>query len=560
MAQEQQKHEKGAHVDSLNRYYQQADLPLYLFVSHSPDAKPTQLSEFNSKKQVNPVEPIYLDGHGEHHLTHRDAVHGQAQQFTVYADGIAPKSSIQFTTAPHYVGNGRHYYGKDLSVTLSTVDEMSGVAALFHSVNGEEYQSYSPSMGFKQEGDFQYKYYSVDNVGNVETINTDIFTVDLTAPKTYYNVVGVNKDGIISTSTKIYLTFEDNISGVATTYYKLDDGDYKPYRAETNIPFQQLEDGDHTLTFYSVDNVKNEEVAQSFDFYLDKTAPIMSADVLGDKFVVGDQVYFSGRTKLKLTAVDNKAGIKEVYYAIDGKEFQKYEDPFYLPSIAGEHVVRYYALDEMENRGAGNSDYAYDEYRHNVSKVYVDLTGPVMSFEYLGEQFLKGDTIYITGDTKIKLAADDPESGLQYISYQIDKKDGEENYNAPFIIPESGTHEVEYFGYDNVNNRNVDRFVMVVDNTPPEVEARFSVQPDASQATGDGIPVYPSYTTIYLSSTDELTGAEDIRYSINGGPERVYSKPITGLKKGQTFKLKIMSSDKLGNEKEEVVEFKTTDY
>ncbi len=560
-AQEQKVHEKGSHVDSLNRYYQQAELPLYLYVSHKPTQTPTQLSEKDSKTEPNPLEPIYLDGHGKHYLRHIDGIHKTAQNFAVYADGIAPKSNIKFQGAPHYQGsNGQHYYGKNLEVTLSTQDEMSGIQELYHSVNGEEYKTYSQSDEFSQEGDFKYKYYAVDNVGNAESPVTNLFTVDLTAPKTYYNVVGVNQEGIISTSTKIYLTSEDNISGVSKTYYRLDDGEFKPYKPGSNIPFQVLEDGDHTLTFYSVDNVDNKEEEGKYEFYLDKTAPIMSADVLGDKFVVGDKVYFSGRTKLKLTAVDNKAGIKEVFYAIDGRDFKKYDEPFYLPSIAGEHVVRYYALDNMENQGAGNRDYAYDEYRHNVSKVYVDLTGPVLSFEYLGEQFLKGDTIYINGNTKIQLSADDPESGLQYISYQIDDKAGETNYDQPFTLEGSGVHEVEYFGYDNVNNRNVDKFVMIVDDTPPEIGVQFSVAPDPSQSKGDGVPVYPSYVNIFLTSTDTQTGAEKITYTLNGGTERNYIQVISGLKKGQTFQLTVKSVDKLGNEQVKTVEFRTTDY
>jgi hypothetical protein len=554
-AQEPQPHEKGAYVDSLNRYYQQADLPLYLYVSHKPDGKPTQLSDQDHADKPNAVEPIYLDGHGKHYFRHVDAIHKKEQNFVVYADGVAPESSIQFSGAPHYAKNGQHFYGKGLKVALSTRDEMSGIAGLYHSLNGEAYNAYAVA-DFAKEGDFKYRYYAVDHVGNAESAKTSIFTVDLTAPKTYYNVVGINQEGVISTSTKIYLTAEDAVAGVAKTFYRLDDGEFRPY-TDGNIPFAILPDGNHSITFYSVDHVDNKEQEQTFQFYLDKTAPIMSADVLGDKFVVGDKVYFSGRTKLKLTAVDNKAGIKEVFYAIDGTDFQQYQEPFYLPGVAGEHVIRYYALDNMQNQGAGNSSYRYDEYRHNVSKVYVDLTGPVLGFKYVGEQFQKGDTIYLSARTKIQLNATDPESGLQYIAYNLDGQGGEQTYSAPFSIEASGTHVVEFFGYDNVNNRNAERFTLVVDNTPPDIASQFSVSPAAQEGE---VPVYPSYATIFLSATDTQTGYERITYSLNGAPEVVYAKPIQGLKKGEAYTLTIKAVDKLGNERVVEVRFRTTPY
>jgi hypothetical protein len=63
----------------------------------------------------------------------------------------------------------------------------------------------------------------------------------------------------------------------------------------------------------------------------------MSADVLGVRFIVGDRIYFSGRTKLKLTAVDKKLGVKEIKYFIDDMG-GAYSDPFYLPSKAGRHI------------------------------------------------------------------------------------------------------------------------------------------------------------------------------------------------------------------------------
>ena len=555
-AQQPKEHQKGSYVDETNRYYQQASLPLYIYVAHNPNEKPTQLGlKPDGNDQKVELKEIYLDGHGVHHLKHSDTDRA-SQIFEVFADGLAPKSSIQFKNAPHYLNEGTHYYGKGLTVELTTKDEMSGIEQLYHATNQTDYEGYNNEKAFDKEGSFDYRFYAVDKVGNAENPKIHNFIVDLSAPSTFHNVVGIAQGNIISTSTKLYLTYQDSISGVAKTYYKLDDGEYKVYRGG-NIPFTSLPDGDHTLTYYSVDNVDNKENEGSFSFYLDKTAPIMSSDVIGDKFVVEDKVYFSGRTKLKLTAVDNKAGIKEVLYSIDGEEFKKYDDPFYLPSKSGQHIIRYYALDNMSNEGSGLRGGKVSEYQHSVSKVYVDLTGPVLSYKYSGKTFKKGEDMYINDQTKITIKGYDPESGLQYLSYQIDGKGEELKFDEDFSLTTSGDHTIDFFGYDNVNNRNVSQFKLIVDNTAPDIEHTFSVKP-ISQAGELG--VYPAYVTLFLACIDDQSGYEKITYSINGGVERTYTQPISGFTKATDYQITIKATDKLDNVETFELKFKTADY
>ncbi len=262
-------------------------------------------------------------------------------------------------------------------------------------------------------------------------------------------------------------------------------------------------------------------------------------------------------TKLKLTAVDNKSGVKEVLYSVDGSEFKKYDEPFYLPSEAGTHIIRYYALDNMSNEGAGRESVKYDEFKHSVSKVYVDLTGPTMSHNYTGPTFNKGDTIYLGPETKLELKAYDPESGLQFISYSIDGATEETTYENPFNITSSGTHTIRYFGYDNVNNRNVGEVSLVVDVDGPEIENIFSIAPIDEK---NGVDVYPSYVSIFLAAKDKLTGADYISYTLNKDREIPYGKAISGFKKNKNYTIKVRSLDKLGNETIQEFSFRTGKY
>ncbi|MGF1533842.1 MAG: OmpL47-type beta-barrel domain-containing protein [Bernardetiaceae bacterium] len=544
--------EKTHYVDSLNRYYQQTSLPIYLYISHKPS--PEGATQLHTKTEaIHSPEPMYLDGDGMHYLRHFDAIDKVAVDFVIYGDGKAPNSSDDFVQAPSYTSNGITYYGKNLQVVLTTKDDMSGVKDFYASRNAAAYAAYAAPLVFEEEGEQTLNYYATDNVGNREEPQQKRFTVDLSPPETYHNVTGVASGNIISTSTKIYLTYQDNLSGVAKTFYRLDGGKWQPYNG-TYVPFMTLEDGDHVLEYYSTDHVQNAESPKSYAFYLDKTAPITASDVLGDRFIAEDnQVYFSGRTKLKLTAVDNKSGVKEILYSIDGEPFQPYTDPFYLPSKSGVHTIRFFALDNMDNK-TGTDTRRYEEYRHNVSKVYVDLTGPALSYSYRGPKFGTRDTIFINGQTEILLSAKDAESGLQKITYTLNNEGEEIPYSQPFKITESGVHRIDYFGYDNVNNRNRDQFYLFVDNDPPRILPTFSISPVGSM---EGQNIYPKFVTVFLAATDQKVGYQKIRYRINGGPEKSYTGLIQGFQADTDYRIEVFATDNLGNESVEEIRFRT---
>ena len=547
----------GTYVDENGKYYQQADLPVYLHISTSPNGEKIPLSGKKVGEKEISVQPIILDGHGVHILKHSDGKNPRnSYEYVIYADGLPPNSTSKFTTPYVYRRSGTTFYGRDLKIDLSVKDQMSGVEGLYFNLDGLGNQPYTNTISIDSEGDHLLRYFSLDKVGNVENENTKEFVVDVTPPISTYNVVGINSENVISLGTKIYFTLEDNNVGVQNTFYRFDEQSWKPYYNKRNLPLQTLNDGNHTLYFYSTDYLKNEEAEQSFTFYLDRTAPIMSADVLGDKFIVGQQVYFSGRTKLKLTAVDNKSGVKEVWYSIDGGEWTQYNDPFYLPSKSGTHTIRYYAVDNTENQGVeGAIDPRFDTYRHNVSAVYVDLTGPQLGYNYQGKTFQKGDVLYISPETNLRLTARDSESGLQRLTYKLNGQGEEIEYDTPFNVQQSGMQSLEIIGYDNVNNRNVITTEFAVDAEAPTVFYHFSTLPDETRDTA-----YPSYVQLFLGAQDGQTNTEQIYYRINGSAKRLYNGKISGFAKNKSYTILVEVKDKLGNIAEEEIIFETLEY
>ncbi|MBA4144837.1 MAG: hypothetical protein C0523_03655 [Cytophaga sp.] len=531
-------HQKKAFLDSAGTYYQQASLPVYIYVASSADGQPVPLKSETGGE-------IKLEGHGVHAFRHLNYTTKGYDFFQIHADGIAPVTTIKLTGAPSFGSVEKFFYGPGLSASLSATDEMSGLEGIFHSMNGKEFEKYQPFV-LSKEGKYKYSYYALDRTGNAEAINTRSFTVDLTPPSTYHNIVSISSQNVISTNSTIYLTIADSLSGVAKTFFRFDKENVKPYTGG-NIPFQYLPDGDHTLTYFSVDNVTNKETEKVAKFYLDKTAPIMSADVLGDKFIVGDKVYFSGRTKLKLTAVDNKSGIKDMMYSINEDPFGKYEEPFYLPGRSGIHNVKYYAIDNTNNK-------VRDDFEHSVGLIYVDLTGPSLTHGFSGPSFVKADTVLVSPKTKIILSGNDPEAGLKKIAYLLDDNTNELTYSGkPIDITVTGLHTLHYFGYDNVNNKNEKATLFYVDAEGPEINAQFAVAPSKEGKL-------PSYTSVFLSATDNEVGAGEIKYSINGGKELLYVAPIKGFAKNKDYTIRVKATDLLGNESSKEIKFRTDRY
>ena len=49
--------------------------------------------------------------------------------------------------------------------------------------------------------------------------------------------------------------------------------------------------------------------------------------------------------------------------------------------------------------------------------------------------------------------------------------------------------------------------------------------------------IYPKEVKVYLAATDKHVGTETIFYSISGGEEKTYTRPIQYFRQGQTLPL-----------------------
>jgi hypothetical protein len=194
-----------------------------------------------------------------------------------------------------------------------------------------------------------------------------------------------------------------------------------------------------------------------------------------------------------------------------------------------------------------------EEYKHNINLVFLDLTGPDISHSISGPSFKSSNDLFIGPLTYIHLLGQDQQSGLQYLSYSIDGTLAETRYDKPFSLnTTSGSHKIEMFGYDNVNNRNINQMTVLFDGAPPKILPNFSV---GSLGQKESLPVYPGHMVMFLAATDELVGNDKIYYQINSNPEQLYTNAISGWQPGKKYEIKIRALDKVGNESSQAVAF-----
>jgi hypothetical protein len=159
-----------------------------------------------------------------------------------------------------------------VTVTLSASDDVSGVADTFFRIDGGDWRSGTllPRFGVRKRiggsGVHTIDFYSVDNLGHVESAGSDEVKVDNRAPFTRDNAPADAQ----ATDVTVALTATDTQSGVAATFYSIDNGTPVPGTSVLiAAPLDHTNDGSHVVTYFSVDNAGNAEADKTVTVVID---------------------------------------------------------------------------------------------------------------------------------------------------------------------------------------------------------------------------------------------------------------------------------------------------
>lgn len=560
-AQQQLNHEKKVYQAENGTVYWNKHLPFFIRLSTDESGSDGFLLQRDSTEAKD--GSMYFDTEGRNWIRTRWEVNMETGKsiypqhevlWPVEADGIAPETSASYSSTSKHAIGGKVFYSGDVTLSLSAKDKVSGVDKIYYS-DGTSFKEYVGTIKLDSEKEWNIKFYAVDKVGNVESAEKTnqthfTFSVDKTAPKTTLTTSGPRKDNIMSPKAKFTLTSEDDGAGVANSFYIIDDGKETLYSGDFDL--LSLENGEHTLKFYSVDHVNNREEVSSFSFFLDKLAPEIAFSVEGDQHEnTSKQLFVSERSKLVLTGTDNHAGIENIYSSLDGKEKSTYSSSIPVDQPAGYHYLSYYGIDKVENKSK------------EVKKVfYVDTNPPVIKYKMSGPNFERRDTLFVRDITKFTInpyESGKHQSGIKDVVY-TDAKNENVKYEDGFFLKKDGLHKLTITTSDNVNNSSNLTEIIFIDNIAPEIFHHFSVDEIGSKKVRyEEYTIYPKEVQVYLAATDKNAGTDKIFYSINGGPEKQYGAPINYLKTNTNFTIAVRAVDILGNESKTTFKFAVED-
>ncbi|MCG8580137.1 MAG: hypothetical protein MI866_09485 [Bacteroidales bacterium] len=567
-SQEQARHPKKMYRNEEGRLFANKHQPMYLMLSTTPDAK-GDTEALESETCPKYANPFYFDSEGLNTIRTPSQVDPETKElvypvadvvFQVYADGIAPTTKATFSKANKHVRNDSVFYGAGLTIELSAYDKTSGLDKTYYSINDEDFKIVEGTINISEEKHYSLKYYSVDNVGNVESIKEKLFIVDKTAPAVNWKLVGDVSGKTVSARSKIELLAVDKVTGVSHIKYQLNDDPVKTYTKP--IDLSMIENGNHDFKFWASDKVGNrsdgsshtEDIAggdmTTFSFVIDYDPPEATATIIGDQFQ-GKYLYVSERSKCELDAKDNQLVVDRTMFGTNRVEINnKYDKPFAFDTQKALQAIYFQSYDMVENKS-----------KVGKLSVFMDTEAPSTGIDYSGPQFFNRDTLFINKSTEIKLFSEDNASGVQKIVHKINGN--EERETSSFKIPDEGFYEINFSSIDNVNNKESARTSQVyVDNEGPDVFINFSIKPTRQEKhNGKDIYVYPPFVKLYIGATDKHCGTKNILYSIDGGQKKNYNSngspsSMELFKEERIYSVEVEAKDKLGNGKTETLQFK----
>ena len=178
------------------------------------------------------------------------------------ASVTTPKINVDKTKptlngAPTTDANANGWYRGDVTVKWTAGDALSGLDG-----------STPADSTITGEGDNLSAGASVtDLAGNTRSVTLSGIQIDRTAPTT----TATAPSGWQNADVTVKLSATDNLSGVATTHYKIDSG-----ATQDGTTLTISTEGSHTVTFWSVDQAGNAETSSAVTVLVDKSNPTIT--------------------------------------------------------------------------------------------------------------------------------------------------------------------------------------------------------------------------------------------------------------------------------------------
>jgi hypothetical protein len=394
--------------------------------------------------------------------------------------------------------------------TLTVIVISNDPELTWYTIDGEyfEYQGIPFTLAGLTEGPHDITWGSQDDLGYNESYNFIKVILDDSGPQTTIDIAeprhrkDVNDYWNVTHSAIFSLSPTDQYSGVNYTWYRID-GDY--YEG-TVFDLLGYNEGEHTITWASVDNLGNNEVTNTIHVILDAGTPTTSMNIDFPKYRVASYNLWNvtSDTQFSLVSSDLKSSVDTSWYTINGKYFEG--NSFYLTNLNdGEQTITWGAIDKL-----GNNETA------NTTVVVLDNSPPDTDIDIGLPQYHSNSAHYwnVTDTTSFSLISSDIDSGVGHTWYNVDGNYFEEDEFDLFGF-EDGLHIITWGGVDNLgNNESGNTLRVYLDTISPDTE--LDIGTPQHQKTIGGTWYITSETSLSLIPFDQFSGVSLTWYTIDG--------------------------------------------
>ena len=195
---------------------------------------------------------------------------GPTMTGTFTVDGTAPvsRAAVALTTP------GSGWSRGPVSLSVTSQDSTSGVAAIHWRADGAAAKVYSGPVSYALDGTHLLEYRAIDRAGIREVWRPVTVKIDATAPTVSLELAGIEGEAATTWRGPVTVTAAtgDATSGVASRTVSVDGG---PAVALTGASVEVSGDGPHAITV-TVTDVAGNRASASAMFAIDATAPVVT--------------------------------------------------------------------------------------------------------------------------------------------------------------------------------------------------------------------------------------------------------------------------------------------
>ena len=413
---------------------------------------------------------------------------GNAASTTLFGINV-DKSAPTLTGTPTTEPNAGGWYNGDVTIAWTCADQaglsgIDGTCPKDSTVTGE---------GDNLAANAQVS----DKAGNTTPATVDGLHLDRTAPTTRATLpTPDSSNGWYKTGPTLSLTATDTLSGVASTYYKVDTGTAQPYTGA----FTEGLEGVHTVTFWSTDKADNGEnpsgVGNTVTIRVDTTAPSITGTRNPGANAAG---WNNEAVKASFACADTGSGIGTC------------TDPVTLSGQGANQAVTGQAVDNVGNTSSAT-----------VGGINIDLTNPSLSGAATTQPNAAG---WYNGDVTVAWTCADDLSGIAGTTCPANSTITGEGDNL------SASASVS----DNAGNATPASLAGIrIDRHGPVTSVSA---PSDWQTHG---------VTLDVNAEDNLSGVQATYFTVNGGATQTGT--MISLTADGTYTLSFWSVDGAGNE------------